>query len=139
EIGNIQLDNSITSSTGLNNIVASVGGKNGDNTIALQIADLRSQALIGKTGRTVSIDDFYRQIIQDVGSTGNEAANISDNQNKLVQSADNNRQAIMGVSMDEEMSNMMKYKFAYDAASRALNVIDQMIETVVTRMGLVGR
>jgi flagellar hook-associated protein 1 FlgK len=37
------------------------------------------------------------------------------------------------------MTNMMKYKFAYDASSRALNVIDQMMETIIGRMGLVGR
>jgi flagellar hook-associated protein 1 len=41
--------------------------------------------------------------------------------------------------MDEEMTNMMKYKFAYDAASRALTVIDQMMETIVNRMGITGR
>jgi len=45
----------------------------------------------------------------------------------------------MGVSMDEEVSNMMKYKFSYSAASRAINVVDEMMETIITRMGLVGR
>ncbi|MGI6668041.1 MAG: flagellar basal body rod C-terminal domain-containing protein [Acetivibrionales bacterium] len=41
--------------------------------------------------------------------------------------------------MDEEMTNMMKFKFAYDAASRVLNIIDSMLETVVNRLGLAGR
>jgi flagellar hook-associated protein 1 FlgK len=41
--------------------------------------------------------------------------------------------------MDEEMANMMKYKFAYNAASRAINVIDKMIETIIEKVGLAGR
>jgi flagellar hook-associated protein 1 FlgK len=41
--------------------------------------------------------------------------------------------------MDEEMTNMMKYKYAYDASARTLNVIDSMMEQVVNRLGIVGR
>jgi flagellar hook-associated protein 1 FlgK len=41
--------------------------------------------------------------------------------------------------MDEELSNMMKYKFAYDASSKVLNVIDSMIDKIVNSMGVVGR
>jgi flagellar hook-associated protein 1 len=37
------------------------------------------------------------------------------------------------------MTNMMKYKFAYDASSRCINVIDQMMETIISRMGITGR
>lgn len=139
EMGNIKLDDSLSSSLSLNNIVASASGANGDNSLALEIANLRHESLLGKIGETISIDDFYRGIILDVGNNGNDAMRISENQQKLVQSADNYRQSITGVSMDEEMNNMMKYKFAYNASSRIINVVDEMLETIITRMGLAGR
>jgi flagellar hook-associated protein 1 FlgK len=136
EIGNLKLNDNLDN---LNNVVSSSTGKNGDNTIALDIANMRNTRLIGKTGTEVSLDDFYRSIISYVGNTGSDALNIADSQSKLVASADATRQSIAGVSMDEEMTNMMKYKFAYDAASRVINVIDAMLETVVTRTGMAGR
>ncbi len=136
EIGNIALNSNLDN---LNNLVSSSTGKNGDNKIALNIANMRNARLIGKSGVEVSLDDFYRSIISYVGNTGSEALNIADSQAKLVASADAARQSIAGVSMDEEMTNMMKYKFAYDAASRVINVIDAMLQTVIERTGMAGR
>ncbi|HHW49098.1 MAG TPA: hypothetical protein GXX14_10870, partial [Clostridiaceae bacterium] len=111
----------------------------GDNTIALEIAGLRHIPLIVQDGNILSMDDYYRSIILDVGTKGSEAARITESQTTLVHSADANRQSIAGVSLDEEMNNMLKYKFAYDASSRMINVIDEMIETIISRMGIVGR
>jgi flagellar hook-associated protein 1 FlgK len=87
----------------------------------------------------VSLDDYYQNIILNIGNYGADAARIAESQGKLVEAADAQRTAITGVSMDEEMTNMLKFKFAYDAASRVLNIIDSMIETVVNRLGLAGR
>jgi flagellar hook-associated protein 1 FlgK len=67
-----------------------------------------------------------------------EAINYVDAQTIQVVEADKRRDAIMGVSMDEELANMMKYQYAYQSAARILNVIDAMIDTVVNRMGRVG-
>jgi len=136
EMGNIRLNNNLLD---LNNIVASAGGANGDNTIALKIANMRHNPLVGKAAEALSLDDFYRSLILKVGNDGNDSGRIAENQGKLVQSADNQRQSITGVSMDEEMTNMMKYKFAYDASSRVINIMDEMIDTVISRMGLAGR
>jgi flagellar hook-associated protein 1 FlgK len=87
----------------------------------------------GKSGR------IYQDIILNMGNAGADASRIAESQSKLVESADAQRTAITGVSMDEEMTNMMKFKFAYDAASRVLNIIDTMLETVVNRLGTAGR
>jgi flagellar hook-associated protein 1 FlgK len=73
-----------------------------------------------------------------MGNNGADSVNIAESQNKLVEAADASRQSITGVSMDEEMTNMMKYKFAYDAASRVLNIIDSMMETIVNKLGATG-
>jgi len=136
EMGNIKLNGNLSD---LNNIVASVGEESGDNTIARQIANLRNKTLMMDTAGILNLDDYYQSIILDVGNEGAKAANIAESQRNLVQSADNSRQSIMGVSMDEEMTNMLKFKFAYNASSRAANVIDQMIETLINRLGVAGR
>jgi flagellar hook-associated protein 1 FlgK len=140
EMGNLRLSDSLLSDDGLNNIVAS-GTNNaiGDNTIARIIANLRDTDVMTDVTGEVTVDEYYRALIQDVGNGGSTANLASVNQQKIVSAVDGQRTSISGVSMDEEMSNMMKYKFAYDASSRVLNIIDSMIETVVTSMGHVGR
>jgi flagellar hook-associated protein 1 FlgK len=85
------------------------------------------------------MDDFYRFIIGGVGNGGWEANGAVEGQTTLVNSADNFRQSIMNVSMDEEMSNMMKFQFAYNAAARVLNVFDDMFDSIINRLGIVGR
>lgn len=139
EMGNFALNPIFYDNDGLNKLVTSVEGDSGDNTIALQIANIRHAEIMYDGSNILSIDGYYQNFILDIGNYGAEASRIYENQQKLVESADANRQAISGVAMDEEMANMMKYKFSYDASSRVLNIIDDMIETVILRMGLVGR
>jgi flagellar hook-associated protein 1 FlgK len=45
----------------------------------------------------------------------------------------------MAVSLDEEMSNLIKFEHSYNAAARIVNAMDEMIEAVVNKVGLVGR
>ncbi len=136
EMGNIKLNDNLNN---LNNLVASVNGQKGDNTIALRIANLRNNQIVQDAKGILSMDDYYQSIILAVGTGGSEAQNIAENQQKLVHAADSNRQSITGVSMDEEMSNMMKFKYSYDAASRVINAIDVMLDTVISKTGLAGR
>lgn len=139
QMGNLRLSDELMGDDGLNNVVASDTADKGGNVIARKIANLRdSDVLENNTGK-VNIDEYYRAVILDLGNGGSEAAKTADNQSKMVQAADSQRSAISGVSMDEEMSNMLKYKYAYDGSARVLNVIDAMIETVITSMGKVGR
>ncbi len=136
EMGNIKLNSNLSD---LSNIAASNSGSSGDNSNALEIANLRNKSMIANDTGTVSLDDYYQDIILHMGNDGADSARITESQSKLVESADAQRTSITGVSMDEEMTNMMKYKFAYDASSRVLNIMDTMMETIVNRLGLVGR
>ncbi|PYG89111.1 flagellar hook-associated protein 1 FlgK [Ruminiclostridium sufflavum DSM 19573] len=139
EMGNFTLSDELAGDKGLNNIVASSTNAVGDNTISRLIANLRNKDLLEDASGEVSIDEYYRAIILDIGNQGSEAVTAANNQQTLVLSADEQRTAISGVAMDEELSNMMKYKFAYDASSRVLNIIDSMIDKIVNSMGVVGR
>jgi len=136
EMGNIRVALAMKD---LNNIVASATDANGDNRIALAVAHLRNENLMTGYTQTLSIDDYYQYIILRVGNMGHDAEQISENQRALVYAADNDRQSIMGVSLDEEMSNMIKFKYAYNAATKTISVINDMLDTLINRTGITGR
>lgn len=136
EMGNIKVADAMKD---LNNIVASATDANGDNVIVNRIAKLRNESIMEGFSQILSVDAYYQQIILKVGNVGNEARQYTESQKVLVHSAENDRQAIMGVSLDEEMSNMIKFKYAYNAASKTIGVINEMLETIIYRTGLAGR
>ncbi len=136
EMGNIEVNPELDD---LDKLAVSSTGEQGDNTIAERIVAFRHEDFFTTKGLTVGVDDFYSSIISWVGTTGQEAQRIAENKNKLAEQIQNNKESISGVSMDEEMSNMMKYQHAYNASAKVINVIDSMIDTIVSRMGLVGR
>jgi flagellar hook-associated protein 1 FlgK len=140
ELGNIKINPKFLEPNGLNYIVASESGAKEDNTIARAIANLRNlpRSISTSVGET-TFDDYYRDAIFMISNQAAESERYLDNQITVTNSLDQMRHSIMDVSMDEELSNMLKFKFGYDAAARVLNVIDSMIEHIITRLGTVGR
>lgn len=136
EMGNIKLSDSLLD---LNSIVASSTDANGDNVIAMKIAKLRNESIMASYNQTLSVDSYYQQIILTVGNIGNESRQYVESQQVLVNAAENERQSLMGVSLDEEMGNLIKYKYAYNSATKIVNVINEMLETIIYRTGIVGR
>lgn len=57
----------------------------------------------------------------------------------IMTAMDDQREAVAGVNLDEEAANMVKYQRAYQAATRLMNTFDEMLELIVTSLGLVGR
>lgn len=82
-----------------------------------------------------TIAEYYNKMTSELATMGNvfEDASKGLEQSKL--STDNARQQIIGVSSDEELTNMIKYQNAYNAASRYINVVSEMIETIIRQMG----
>ncbi|MEA1962365.1 MAG: flagellar hook-associated protein FlgK [Bacillota bacterium] len=87
----------------------------------------------------VTTDDFWRSLAAEVGVQSQEAERMVENQDVLLNQLENKRQSISGVSLDEEMTNMIKYQHAYSAASRYITVIDEAIDQIINRTGTVGR
>ncbi len=123
----------------MNNIAASTTDANGDNTIALKIAGLRNANLMTGGKKILSLDTYYQNIILDIGNKGYEADNMAVSHRLLVGQSDHIRQTVMGVSLDEEIANMIRFKYAYNANSKLIGVINSMIETVIFRLGISGR
>ena len=59
---------------------------------------------------------------------------INENQNGTVEATCYAREQIMGVSSDEELTNMVKFQNAYNASSRYINVVDEMLEHLINSM-----
>lgn len=132
ELGNIKISDTLKD---INNIAASTTDANGDNQIALAIAGLRNKNLMTGNKKILSLDTYYQNIVLDLGNKGYEASNMAESHQSLVTQADAIRQSVMGVSLDEEMTNMIKFKFAYNANSKVIDVVNQMLETIMFRMG----
>lgn len=84
-------------------------------------------------------DDFWRSICAQTGIQSQEAQRMVKNQDQLIGELENKRQSLSGVSLDEEMTNMIKFQHAYNAASRFITTIDEQLNTIINGMGLVGR
>ena len=84
----------------------------------------------------LTFEEFYETLTNDVANTGKVYKSMADNEAGLATALDNKRQQVMGVSSDEELSNMIRFQQAYNAASRYINVISEMIETLVMRTGV---
>jgi flagellar hook-associated protein 1 FlgK len=115
----------------------------GDGSNALNIFNLSSQNLNFPTGNgtgTISdtADNFYDSMISDLGVASSQASNDVTNQNALVTSLNNSRQSVSGVSLDEEMTNMVEEQSAYEAAAKLVNVIEDMMQTVIGMVGGTG-
>ena len=78
-----------------------------------------------------TFNDFYNKLVSEVGSLGSIYKTTSETMEGSLLAADNKRQQIIGVSTDEELTNMIKYQNAYNAASRYINVVAEMIDTLL--------
>jgi flagellar hook-associated protein 1 FlgK len=68
-----------------------------------------------------------------------EANRMTENTGTLKSQVEQQRMSVSSVSLDEEMSNMVKFQHAYNAAARSMTAVDEMIDRVINNMGLVGR
>ena len=91
----------------------------------------KNQLTYGDGLEEMTFEEFYESLIDDVGSEGKVYSSMVDSQQTLSNSIDDGRQQIMGVSSDEELTNMIRYQQAYNAASRYINVITTMMDTVI--------
>ncbi len=78
--------------------------------------------------------DFYTKWIGEIGTVGSVYSTTSESLQSTADTIDNNRQMIVGVSSDEELTNMIRYQSAYNASSRYINVVSSMIEYLLTSL-----
>ncbi|MCM1231305.1 MAG: flagellar hook-associated protein FlgK [Ruminococcus flavefaciens] len=79
--------------------------------------------------------NYYNNLIIQVGNTGDVLRGISENQQITVDNTYAAREQVHGVSSDEELSNMIMFQNAYNASSRYINVISELLEHIINTMG----
>ncbi len=110
-------------------VVAGPGGP-GDGSTAQAIAASRT----GTSGATAK----YQALVARMGAEVAGAATQADVSGRLAAAADDRRQSVNGVSLDEEMINLTRFQRGYQAASRAFSTMDETLDILINRTGRVG-
>ncbi|MDE7257717.1 MAG: flagellar hook-associated protein FlgK, partial [Lachnospiraceae bacterium] len=79
--------------------------------------------------------DYYTNLVAQVANSGSVFRGIQETQTQTADSLFNAREQVVGVSSDEELTNMIRYQNAYNASSRYINVISEMLEHILTTLG----
>lgn len=114
----------------------------GNNGLALLVAGLKDTQFTFTTGGVIgegTIDDFYRSVVGQLGVQAREAERQTKNQFVIVSQVEGSRQSVSGVSLDEEMTNLVKFQHVYNASARHITAIDEMLDRIINGMGIVGR
>ncbi len=106
----------------------------GDGSNALRIARMRHQNAMIDDNST--FNDFYTAVISRIGTQGEETKDRIKNQEALLKNLSNLRESVSGINLDEEMANMVAFQHGYNASARVISVMDQMLNTIINRMGV---
>lgn len=85
--------------------------------------------------KRTTLGNYYKDLVFQVANTGYMSCSIYTNQVSTVESICSAREQVIGVSSDEELSNMVRFQNAYNASSRYINVISEMLEHIITTLG----
>lgn len=80
--------------------------------------------------------DFYSNLVSQIGSSGSVFKSVYNNQETTVNSTEFARQQVVGVSDEEELNNMIKFQNAYNANSRFINTVNEMIEHIINTLAV---
>lgn len=114
------------------NLIAAAGDAAalpGDNSTAMAIAELQNQ--LSMSGNSSTYDDYYTSLVGDIGNDVRKADLNYDHQTNMMKYLENYREEVSGVSLDEEMVNLVKFQHAYNAAARLISTVDEMMQTVI--------
>ena len=116
---------------GLNKIAAAstATGTPGDGTNALDLSKVMKGEIL--TGNKTTMIDFWGGMVSQLGINSQRAQHMTKNQEALTQQIDQHRQSVSGVSLDEEMANMIKFQHAYNAAAKLIKTQDELLNTLV--------
>lgn len=117
--------------------VSPVTGRPGplDGTNGQALADLRTTPGAGGT----SLNDRLHAMVVDLGATVAGARRSAQAAGDVAVAAEVGRQSQHGVSLDEEMVDLVRFQRQLEAASRVMTAVDQALDTLVNRVGIVGR
>lgn len=119
---------SLTSTT-----LRSSNGAAGDNTLAAAVAALANRTFSTGSGDFIdgTLSQYYSGVVSDFGRTVASTTNRLEDQTNVFKLVTQQQQSLSGVSMDEEMADLLKYQHAFEASSKVISVIDGLLDVVV--------
>ena len=108
-------------------IVASMTGATGDNQIALMMTDLR----LAKVFNDQTLTESFADLVFTIGNDVRFSRSSADRSQMISQQADNFRDSVKGVSVNEETANLIRFQQAYQAAAKIISVADDMMRTII--------
>ena len=89
-----------------------------------------------KVKKKTNFVDYYGDLVAQVANSGSVYKSILFNQQATVNATFSAREQVVGVSSDDELTNMIKFQNAYNASSRYINVISEMLEHIINTLGM---
>ncbi|TVR53937.1 MAG: flagellar hook-associated protein FlgK [Puniceicoccaceae bacterium] len=128
----IRLDPGLTAQT----LTATAGPNPGQNEIALALAGLESRTFSTSGGDLLNgtLGSHYRGLISDIGHTLSSTRSALDDQSNMHRLLKAQQDSVSGVSLDEEMTDLIKFQRAFEASARLVRIIDEMLDVLVNRM-----
>lgn len=105
----------------------------GDNALSLARSQntMNMNKAAGAASGTATFAEYYNSIVGQVGVSAQASLNMFNQQETINNQVDNRREQVAGVSLDEEMVNLIKYQHAYQASARMITVVDSMLQTLI--------
>ncbi|WP_026908978.1 flagellar hook-associated protein FlgK [Paucisalibacillus globulus] len=124
-----------------NLVAASLTGSKGDGDNALELGKIFDTIFSDDPaiGNGNSVKGFYEGMIGSLGVAAQEANRMAANTAALKSQVETQRMSTSSVSLDEEMTNMIKFQHAYNAAARNLTAMDEILDRIINNLGIVGR
>ena len=125
----LQVNTAITNDLDLIAASSTRTGIPGNNGQAIAIANLQHSLTMNSSSTT--FEDYYNSLVSQVGGDVQSANAYFNHQSDMVVQLENRRESISGVSLDEEMINLVKFQTAYDAAAKLISTADELLQTVL--------
>jgi flagellar hook-associated protein 1 FlgK len=105
-------------------------GGSGDNRNALKLSALQTQTLFDQGLN--NIQEAYGNMVGQVGTVTSSAMIDRDAQESLLLQAEDRRQQVNGVNLDEEAADLIKFQQAYQAAARVISTAQILFDTLIS-------
>lgn len=136
-VGEIEINRDVLANKSLIPLSSNKGTGDFDIETAEKLIEAWQGKFAALSPNTLTINNFtayYTAFIGEIANRGETLNKIAEKQDAMVASIESKRQSVSGVSSDEELTNLIRFQHAYNAAARYINVVDEMLEHIVTRM-----
>ncbi|MCQ2978720.1 MAG: flagellar hook-associated protein FlgK [Clostridia bacterium] len=136
-LGNIEVNPILLKQGSYNSLCISPSGEEGDNSLLNEILrGWKDKTMVTKNGTEMNFEGFTVDFLSDIANRAGTSKSNLEHTTTLVEATEAERQDRSGVSLDEELGNLIRYQHSYSASSRVIQTLDSMIETLILNMAV---